>query len=356
MKKTIYIIAPYPKGKAPSQRFRFEQYLTLLENKGYKIRYCPFLSESTWKILYQEKKYLQKFFGILVAFIRRWLLLFELINAKNIFIHREMAHIGPPIFEFIVAKILRKKYIYDFDDAIWLPNFSNSNAKFQHLKNYKKVNACMKWAHKITAGNEYLRDYALQFNSNVEIIPTTIDMENYHNGKIDYNKEEINIGWTGTHTTLHYLEEIVPDLKKLKENYSFSFIVIANIKPAFEIPNLLFIPWNKKTEIIDLLKIDIGVMPLKDDIWAKGKCGFKALQYMSLGIPTIVSAVGVNSDIINNENNGLLIHSKKDWLINLEKLLTSKDLRKKLGKAGKETIKLKYSVNANNDKYLSLFN
>ena len=356
MKKKLYIIAPYPRGKAPSQRFRFEQYISFFENEGYEIYFSSFLNESTWETLYKDKKYIQKIIGISFAFIKRWGLLFKLINAKHIFIHREMAHIGPPIFEFIVSKIMRKKYIYDFDDAIWLPNYSATNAKFQKLKNYKKVNACMKWAGKVTAGNEYLKEYALQFNSNVEIIPTTIDMQNHHNKSINYEKRELNIGWTGSHTTLHYLKEIVPALNKLSKEFKFNFIVIANEKPSLNIPNLIFIPWTKESEIEDLAKIDIGVMPLKDDLWAKGKCGFKALQYMSLGIPTVASNVGVNTTIIEDGKNGLFVSQNTDWHEKLKALLTSNELREKLGKAGKETIKSNYSVEANKLKYLNLFN
>jgi glycosyltransferase involved in cell wall biosynthesis len=355
VKNRIYIIAPYPRGKAPSQRFRFEQYIPYLEDEGFEVHFYSFLSPKTWDILYTEKQYLKKTTGILAGFFNRWTLLFRLVNAKHIFIHREMAQIGPPIFEFILAKILRKKYIYDFDDAIWLPNYSEGNAKFQKLKYYKKVNQCIKWANKITAGNEYLMHYAKQLNKHVQIIPTTVDLENHHNINISYERKTINIGWTGTHTTLHYLEEIVPSILKLNEKYSFNFIVIANQAPTFAIPNLTFIPWKKETEIEDLAKIDIGVMPLKNDKWAKGKCGFKALQYMSLGIPTIASAVGVNSSIIKDGENGFLIEKPEDWFSKIALLLDNLNLRKEIGQAGMETVKYNYSVEANKSKYLNLF-
>jgi glycosyltransferase involved in cell wall biosynthesis len=355
LSKKLHIIAPYPRGCAPSQRFRFEQYLTYFENSGYTIHFHSFINEKTWQILYKEKHYFQKAFGLFTGFLRRWFLLFRLIPAKHLFIHREMAHIGPPIFEFILAKVLRKKYIYDFDDAIWLPNFSESNAKFQRLKYYKKVHACMKWAHKVTVGNAYLYHYALQYNSNVEIIPTTIDMEKYHVGQIDYKNNDLTIGWTGSHTTIHYLEELIPALKKLQAEFAFTFLVIANEPPLFAIPNMKFVKWAKESEIEDLLKIDIGVMPLKDDQWAKGKCGFKALQYMSLGIPTIASAVGVNSEIIQHQANGLLVPPNGDWFPALHQLMHESSIRASLGRAGKRRILSAYSVQANKKKYLRLF-
>jgi len=355
MSKTIYFLCPYPFGEAPSQRFRFEQYLDFLKENDFKIEIYPFYSNSSWKTLYSEGKQINKAFGLFVSFIRRFFLLFKLRKADFIFIHREMAHVGPPVFEWIVAKILRRKYIYDFDDAIWLPNFSETNARFQKLKAYWKVNYCMKWAYQITAGNDYLADYARKFNSNVSVIPTTIDTESHHTIMTDHDQERVTIGWTGTHTTMHYLDELVPILKDLEEKYEFDFVVISNEKPQFDLKSLIFVKWNKETEIQDLARINIGLMPLKQDIWSEGKCGFKALQYMALEITTVASPVGVNKVIISNGQNGFLVSDQKDWMEKLIELLENKTLRKKLGKEGKKTIEERYSVKANRDKYLELF-
>src|SRR5690554_4825156 len=172
MKPRIVIFAPYPKGTAPSQRFRFEQYLSLLEKEGYEIVYKSFLSQKTWKLLYQERSYIKKALGITGSFLKRWRDLFQLKKSDILFVHREMSHMGPPIFEWIVAKILRKKYIYDFDDAIWLPNYSEVNAKIHWLKAYWKVKYCIKWADQLSVGNDYLAEYAHPFNTNITVIPT----------------------------------------------------------------------------------------------------------------------------------------------------------------------------------------
>ncbi len=355
MKKTIYILAPYPRGEAPSQRFRFEQYLSELE-KDYEILFHPFIDVKTWKTLYAEGNVFPKVMGMLRSFLRRWALLFKLRKADFIFIHREAAQLGPPIFEWIIAKILRKKYIYDFDDAIWLPNYSESNARFHRLKAYWKVRYCMKWAHQITAGNNYLKNFALQYNPNVKVVPTTIDTVNYHNITTDYSKKELIIGWTGTHTTMHYLNELVPVLKRLEEKNSFTFVVISNQSPDFELKSLRFVQWNKNTEIEDLARFSIGVMPLKPDIWSSGKCGFKGLQYMSLGIPTIMSPVGVNTEIVTHNENGFLASTEAEWEIILEKLLENPEYRKEIGQKGQKTIQQRYSVLSQMPVYKSLFN
>lgn len=353
--KTIHFITPYPHAQAPSQRFRFEQYYKALASHGFEIKTHAFYDQKSWEVLYLEGKFILKSWNLLRCFLKRFLLLFQLINAKHIFIHREMAHVGPPIFEWMLAKVMRKKYVYDFDDAIWLPNYSETNARFQFIKAYWKVNYCMKWAAKISAGNDYLANYASKYNPNVVVIPTTIDTENHHNIITNHQTNKITIGWTGTHTTLYYLDKIIPILKKLEEQYDFNFIVISNQKPDFELKSLQFIKWNHSTEIEDLAQIQIGIMPLNNDIWSEGKCGFKGLQYLSLGMATILSPVGVNKTIIQNGINGFLADTEIAWENSLKQLLSDSNLRTQLGNEGRKTVEEHYSVKANLKKYLQLF-
>ncbi len=356
MSKRLVIIAPYPFGEAPSQRFRFEQYLDFFEKEGYTIEFHPFLSDKTWKALYKKGTFFSKAFGMMGSFWRRFLLMFKLRSANVIFIHREASMIGPPIFEWIIAKILRKKFIYDFDDAIWLPNFSDSNARFQRLKAYGKVKRAMKWAHVISAGNQYLLDFANQYNSNVRIIPTTIDLERVHTIPTNQRVEKPIIGWTGTHTTMGYLDELIPILEELEQTHEFTFRVISNQAPEYELNSLEFVKWNKESEIQDLAQINIGVMPLLDTVWAQGKCGFKGLQYMALEIPAVMSPVGVNTSIVEHGKNGFLCSSPNEWKHTLIQLIESESLRTEIGKAGLETVKETYSVEANRVNYINLLN
>lgn len=353
--KTIFFLAPYPKGKAPSQRFRFEQYLSFLEEMGFNCTVYSFLSEKGWETIYKKGSFFAKMGAVLYAFHKRLLLLFKLNKADFLFIHREASHVGPPIFEWIISKVLRRKFIYDFDDAIWLPNYSEQNAKFERLKNYKKVNKVMAWADTVTAGNEYLKNYALQFNQNVHVLPTTIDTENHHNQKTVHSKSPVVIGWTGSHTTAQYLAIILPILKRLEDEFIFEFRVISNENPKLDLRNFSFTKWNKETEIKDLAEINIGIMPLKDDKWAKGKCGFKALQYMALEIPCVISSVGVNTAIIEDGKNGFLAEDVNAFYDKLKVLLQSQSLRESTGLAGRKRIIDQYSVNANKETYLALF-
>lgn len=354
-KNKIHIIAPYPKGEAPSQRFRFEQYLSFLEENGFEIRYHGFHSLTSWNRLYKKGQFILKGLDLSWNFIRRWGLLFQLITAKNIFMHREMAHIGPPVFEWILVKVLRKKYIYDFDDAIWMPNYSSVNAKFQKLKSYWKVKKLIQWADEVQAGNQFLADYALQFNKNVRIVPTTIDTKNHHTKISDHSKKPIVLGWTGTHSTIHYLDFLLPILQKLEVEFEFEFLVISNKNPELPLNSFRYLDWKAETEIEDLSKIQIGVMPLIEDDWSKGKCGFKALQYMSLGMATIASPVGVNTTIIQQSENGFLAQSSEEWEQVIQSLLANEELRSQIGQKARKSIEDKWSVEAWKTTYLSAF-
>jgi glycosyltransferase involved in cell wall biosynthesis len=358
MGKSVFFIVPYPVEKAPSQRFRFEQYFSILLENDIHYRVKSFYSKKTWDILHLEGHFFSKTIRIFASFFIRIKHLFQLWNYDYVFLHREMAPVGPPFFEWIVAKVLRKKMVYDFDDAIWLPNFSEANSFFQKLKYYKKVSKIIKWSYKVSTGNSYLADFARQFNPNVVVNPTTIDTINYHNPELYASRKkgnELVIGWTGTLTTAKYLTFLVPILETLAKEFSFVFHVISNEAPQLGLENLRFIKWNKGTEMEDLLSFDVGVMPLSDDQWAKGKCGFKALQYMALGIPTIASPVGMNSEIVEHGVNGFLCNSAEEWYETLRYFLIDEGNRSKMKEAAIEKIKTHYSVLSNTQNYLSLF-
>ncbi|GGK57789.1 glycosyltransferase family 4 protein [Rufibacter glacialis] len=355
MEQNILFVVPYPSHKAPSQRFRFEQYLDILNDAGYTYDTAPFLDASTWDILYKPGHTLPKVSGIVKGFLRRLILLFKIQKYKFIFIHREATPIGLPWFEWIVAKVLKKKIIYDFDDAIWMPNTSEANKIVAGLKWHHKVGQICQWAYKVSCGNTYLQTYARKFNSESFVIPTTIDTVGHHNRLKEQENEPVVIGWTGTHSTMKYLETIVPVLKKLEEKYSFLFLVISNKEPVFQLKSLRYLPWNKDSEIEDLLRMNIGVMPLVDDQWAKGKCAFKALQYMALGIPALVSPVGMNTEVVDHGINGFICDEPSQWYSALEELLVNSSRRIELGKEARMKIESTYAVTANRLNFLGLF-
>lgn len=353
----ILFLFPYPGGTAPSQRFRFEQYYHFLEGKDITYHQQSFLDEKTWAILYKKGDHLAKARGIVRGFFRRFRILFTLKKYDVVFIHREASPVGPPVFEWLITRVFRKKVIFDFDDAVWLPNTSANNSIAARIKFHSKTKHICKWASKISAGNDYLCAYARQYNTHVVLNPTTIDTENWHNRLKDQDikkGQKLVIGWTGSHSTMKYLEGLIPVLQELEKQYSFEFLVISNKKPLFRLKSLKYIKWNKDTEIEDLLQINVGVMPLSDDLWAQGKCGFKALQYMALGIPALVSPVGVNTKIVDHAQNGFLCETQEDWRKYLKLLLESDKLRKELGAKARQKIEDAYSVKANQNNFTLL--
>lgn len=356
----ILFLVPYPLRQSPSQRFRFEQYLRILANHGHELQFQSFLPERSWRIFYTTGNTLKKMALLIQGFGRRFFILFTIPTYDHIFIHREIAPVGPPVAEWLIAKVFRKKIIYDFDDAIWLTDKKNEPWLEYTLRSRSKVASICRWSHTISCGNEYLRQYAFRFNRSVLLNPTTIDTENIHNRTLHSPTGRINdsviIAWTGSHSTLKYLYLLEGVLRTIQHKFvDVDLLVIADKPPRMDLPRVIFHPWSNETEISDLVDADIGIMPLPDDEWSKGKCGFKALQYMALEIPAVASSVGVNPEIIQDGVNGRLCSSDEQWLNALEELIMDRALRKQLGSAGRKTVVDRYSVISNSDNFLSLF-
>ncbi len=369
----ILFLFPYPSGTAASQRFRFEQYLGFLREEGITCRLEPFWDAETWRILYKPGHVFQKTMGMAKGVWHRCKILFSVPHYDFVFIHREAAPLGPPVFEWIIAKVLRKRIIFDFDDAIWLPNTSKQNKVAARLKWHSKTKSICRWAWKISAGNNYLAEYAAppvseggalkapSFGggwgevSRAVVIPTTIDTQNLHNRVKDQQTGDFVIGWTGTHSTIAYLEPLMPVLQKLEKEWHFTFLVISDQPPAFALQSFVYMPWNKATEMDDLLRMNIGLMPLADDEWSQGKCGFKALQYMALGIPALASPVGVNTEIVRHGENGFLCRTPGDWENSILEMMQTPLLRQRMGQAARRTVEERYSVAANRRIFRGLF-
>ncbi|SMG33210.1 Glycosyl transferases group 1 [Marivirga sericea] len=353
-KHKILFVCPYPFDEAPSQRFRFEQYLPLLEENGYHFHIAPFLNLKAWKILYKPGNGLQKLFWLTRSYGERLLLLLKLRSYDYIFIHREATPFGPPFFEWTTRFIWKKRIIYDFDDAIWLADPSEKGSLKARMKWKSKVKTICKWSFKVSCGNDYLAQFAKSYSENVVINPTTIDTKYHQQHRISESKT-ITIGWTGTHSTLPYLKPIIPILDKLYIKNDFELLVISNQTPDFDVKYMRFIQWNKSTEIVDLNEIDIGIMPLTDDIWSQGKCGFKLLQYLAINKAIVASPVGVNQKLIKESDAGFPAESEDQWSKAILTLLTNDSLRQELGDNGRKYIQDYYSVQSNSETFLGLF-
>jgi len=339
----VLAIVPYLKDTAPGQRFRIEQWKPLLEKNGISISYASFEDNFLKAVLYQHGKVLEKASLVVRAFGRRWALLKEIKSYDLIYLYRAAALIGPAWIERSIAN-KGVPIVYDFDDAIFKLHTSLSNHLFGFLKFPGKTAEICSLSKHVIVGNSYLENFVLQHNPNVTVIPTTIDTERHKVRSFPINARKLVIGWTGSHTTLPYLNVLRNVLPELSRRCQFSFHVIG--VSAYQIPAVQIIsqPWRLESEIQDLHKFDIGVMPMPDDEWSRGKCGLKVLQYMALGIPAVCSPVGVNTEIVQDGQNGFLARDSSEWLEKLALLLNDGNLRIRLGKAGRETVEKFYSA------------
>jgi glycosyltransferase involved in cell wall biosynthesis len=357
MNKSILFLCLHRPNRSPSQRYRFEQYLEFFSQNGYQCHHVYLLNKKRDEIFYSKGNYLGKgwilVYSMWVLFKQSFLKKYDLV-----YIQREAFMLGSSFFERRLAR--RNKLVYDFDDAIWLKQtgtIKSNNKLLYFLKNPEKTQNIIKVSDMVFAGNQYLADYASRFNPSVKIIPTTIDTELY---KVIRKTpgERVCIGWSGSFSTIIHFEFILPVLIELKNRFGEKvyFKVIGDPSYENESLNIKGIPWTRETEVKELSEIDIGIMPLPDDQWTRGKCGAKGLIYMSLGIPTIMSPVGVNKKIINDGINGYLAESNQEWTDKLSLLVSSFDLRIKVGNAGRDEVVKNYSVNANKQLYLDYFN
>jgi glycosyltransferase involved in cell wall biosynthesis len=338
----LLAIVPSLYDTSPGQRYRIEQWEPLLRRRGVEITYEPFESEELHGLLYQTGNMGRKLAYVSRGLARRFSVIGSARQYDAVYVFREAALLGPPLIEWLIKRT-GVPMVFDFDDAIFVSYRSPSNGYLSYLKFASKTKTVCRLASHVIVGNPYLAEYARQSNPHVTIIPTTIDTEKYKMSSKEPGEVPV-IGWTGSFSTVQHLDTLAGALQSLAQRERFRLRVIGTPDYRLEGVDVEAITWRSETEVEDLRPIDIGVMPLPDDAWSKGKCGLKALQFMALGIPTVCSPVGVNTDIIQDGENGFIAGTEKDWVEKLTRLLRSVELRKRLGLASRATVEQKYSA------------
>jgi glycosyltransferase involved in cell wall biosynthesis len=351
----ILFAAVHPPNRVPSQRFRFEQYVPYLAEHGMPTTFAPLIRPGEYGVMYGDKHLARKAWIGARGVGQRARDLLRLRHFDFVVVQREAIQLGTALFERAVARA-RPRLIFDFDDAIWLQHASVPNRRLAWLKNPAKTAQLISMADLVLAGNAYLADYARGFNRAVEVVPTTIDTDGYVRDGEARDGGPICIGWSGSLTTMEHFKLMVPVLRRMKERYGddVRFKLIGDGRYRNDELGLQGQDWSAATEVRDLLEFDIGVMPLPDDKWSRGKCGLKGLQYMALEIPTVMSPVGVNTDIIDDGRNGLLAAGEDEWVSKLSELVESAELRRRLGREARQTVEEHYSVRSQRDRYVSL--
>lgn len=353
----ILFIAAHRANRSPSQRYRFEQYFDFLKANGYECELSSIIAEADDAFFYSPGHLFKKFLFTVKSAVKRLKDLKRADDFDIIFVQREAYMTGSTFFEKRFAGS-KAKLVYDFDDSIWIMDTSDANKKWEWMKSTKKTGEIISVSNMVFAGNKYLFDYAQKHNSNVKIIPTTIDTAIFRRKEEYKNSEKICIGWSGSITTIKHFEEATAILKKVKQKYGDNvyFKVMGDDTYENKELNIKGIPWTSATEIDIISSFDIGIMPLPNDQWVKGKCGLKGLSYMALEVPTIMSAVGVNTEIISDGLNGFLATTEEEWINKISLLIESFELRKTLGMNGRKTVIDRYSLESQKNNYLNSFN
>ncbi len=341
----ILVLTPAPYDTAPALRFRIEQWARYLEPQGIRFTFAPFEDETLHRILYQPGHYTRKALLTGRALARRFAMLPRIRDYDVVMLHREAAILGPAILERLLAR-RGVPIVYDFDDPIWMPYTSPTHGALSCLKCPNKVASICRLATVVMVGNRLLAGWARQYARHVEVIPSTVDLKRFPI-KTEGGGGPLTLGWTGSHSTLPFLESLVPTLRQFAAHREYRLLIISHTD-TYRIDSLpvevCAKRWSSATEGEDLLAMDVGLAPFPDSGWTPWRCHGKVLQYMAAGIPTIASPVGILPDYIQDRENGFLAASEAEWIDRLGCLAEDEGLRRRVGLAGRVTISERYSA------------
>jgi len=344
----LLALSPVP-AEGAGCRFRVMQYIPALEQAGFSVTVAPFFDAAFFDLVYRPGHYAQKLAAFLRQTVERLRLLVTREQFDAIFVYREAYPFGPALFEALLAHAGGRPLIYDFDDAIFLSNSSEANRFASVLKYPQKVPSIIRRSTLVLAGNDYLATYARQYNSSVAVLPTCVDTNQFVPRRTPRSTNApLVVGWIGTPTTATYLRQLAETLGRLASQHVFE-VRVSGSGAAVEFPGVKTMNerWSLDREVELFNTCDVGVYPLTDDEWAKGKCGFKAIQFMACGVPVVAAAVGVNREIIQDGVNGFLASTDREWDQKIGLLLADAGLRQRLGSAGRKTIEERYSLAVN---------
>ena len=337
---------------AASSRTRVFQYLSYLKSKGYHCRIISVIEDKSLSgakvsVVHQPiRKILYYFFAGWRTIISGLLLLIHGRNSDVIFIQKVVF----PTFFRTAIKHLNTPVIFDFDDAIFTTEMEDLNwlARFKIRRNSGGVPAMLKISKMAIVENGYNAAFAKDYVSNVEIITGPIDTERYRFFKKDTRKSSnsnVVLGWIGSPSTLPYLYEIRQILESIGREYSNVCLHVIGAQEFYlSQMSVAAEVWSIETEVEKLRSFDIGIMPIPDNAWTRGKGGYKLLQYMATGLPVIASPVGVNCDIVEHGQNGFLASENVDWEKSLQILIEDCELRRVMGERGRKKVEKKYSL------------
>jgi hypothetical protein len=324
-----------------SSRLRMFQYEPYLRSVNFEPEQRPFFDDTYLMRLYQKRQ-TRTLTG--AAFARRLSQLFRIGPNKLLWIEKEALPWVPWLIE---RSMLPRSVplVTDYDDAVF-HRYDLHRLPFIRRLLGRKIDQVMAASALVTAGNSYLADRARAAGANwIEIVPTVVDIDNYSLRSDSKVLDTPRIGWIGTPSTwTEFMVPMMPLLETVAGAEDARLTAVGAGKAAASHPLLDILPWSEQTEVTSIQDMDIGIMPLTDTPWARGKCGYKLIQYMACGVPVIASPVGVNAEIVEHGVNGFLASTEAEWHEALVTLLRDPDLRRRMGAAGRKKVEYQYSL------------
>jgi len=336
----LLALASYPVEGA-SSRYRIVQFIEPLARRGIDVTFSPFLDAALFDALYKPGKLLLRSPRLLFRAVARLGAVFAATRADVVFVQRDAMLFGPPIVEWLIARVLRKPMIVDLDDANWIAYPSPVYGRLATwLKWPSKTDRLIRWARTVTCGSPYIASYARGV-----VIPTVVDTKRFRPAPRPDNATPI-IGWVGTHSTYAYLERLLPIFERLASEVPFRLRIVGSGRPKIDVRGLEVEtqPWSLEREVEDFQALDAGVYPIDDDAWSAGKAGFKAVQYMATGVPFVMSPVGVCATMGIEGRTHLLAGTDDEWHAALLRLIRDVQLRESMSKEGRAFAEAHYDV------------
>nr|NQU93467.1 glycosyltransferase family 4 protein [Bacteroidota bacterium] len=323
-----------------SSRLRSYQYLPYLKENHIDVSVTPLFNDQ-----YLEGRYSGNHipvFTIVFCYMRRIQALLWCRKYDLLWIEKELFPFLPAWAEQVLS-FFRIPYVVDFDDAVF-HNYDLHKRKIVRYILGSKIKTIMKSAALVIAGNQYIAEYAKNADANrVEIIPTVIDLNRYHIALRRLQKV-FTIGWIGSFSTIKFLQIVVPVINQFCNDVPARVVLVGSGPISLGEIRAEVRSWSETTEVADIQSFDVGIMPLSDEPWEQGKCGYKLIQYMACGIPVIASPVGINKEIVDNGVNGYLASNPEEWMYALKMMYNQPELRVKLGQSGRKNVESRYSL------------
>ena len=342
--------------EAAATRYRLSQFVEPLADRGIDLTVRPFLDSETFAGLYHRDALPRTAMALIRSGLRRLKDLLLLTRADAVLIQREAMIFGPPLIEWLAVRVFKRPMVLDLDDATYVSYTSPTYGRVgKTLKWFSKTDDLIRWATVVTCGNRAIAEYAASKGATTRIIPTVVDTEIFR--PVPRKSDDaLVLGWIGTHSTFPYLETIFPVLQDLARTHNFKLKIVGAGKSAVEVPGVEVenLEWQLDREVADFQSFDIGLYPIDTTLyaekWAAGKSGFKAIQYMAVGLPYIATPVGAIQEIGEARVTHLHAVTSAQWREALSLLLSDEKLRKEMGEAGRNHVVQHYSLTAQAEK------